>query len=689
MAMLAEPRRKQKWTLNPRGKQWSDDSNKFGQKMLEKFGWTSGKGLGANEQGMVEHVRVKFKDDSGGIGYSKDDQDNNWTEHQESFNELLARLASADESTSTSVKIEPKDTDLSGVSLEQKSKQSRARVHYRKFTRGKDVNKYSAKDLANIFGKKDLSDPVIKKKAIKEEEAEESVIAPIGAEDKTGGVLTYKGGNMADYFKNKLGGFTGLLKKPSDDDEDDDDKRYVGFGFGFSSSTNDLENNKIDSKSFDNKIESPKKKKIKKNKNISEGFVNDALDVEIKFENKIDTPISCDNFEVKRLNNGLENNGLDLTDETVDKKHVISNNNFELTSESLKKKKTKRKLDKIEAEGFVNSALDLDTKIDCKTETPLSCNNFEVSRSNLGLENNALDLTDEKNGKRRVTFNDKLEFNTDSSKKKKKTKAKLDKFEVDNEKLKKKEKKKKKKNKEQDVIVVEDNVFFNEALDVEIVNEEVNDNEANEKKSKKSKRKRDRRLSNLETIEETPEEESSQNSNDKDNLEPPKKKKKNNTTETIDVNEKSSSQIVKQDDNDVIEIINLEEETKKKNKKKNKKTDDVEIMEIENNNEVLKIDCKENNEDTTVPDKKKSKKNKKNKSKNQQVNNEQINKENNEEKQTKIDEIKNTEAKIPNKNISTTIEDPTTRKKLKKSFTKIPVFNFNGSNINDIVGYGN
>lgn len=42
------------------------DSNKFGQKMLEKFGWTSGKGLGANEQGMVEHVRVKFKDDSGG-----------------------------------------------------------------------------------------------------------------------------------------------------------------------------------------------------------------------------------------------------------------------------------------------------------------------------------------------------------------------------------------------------------------------------------------------------------------------------------------------------------------------------------------------------------------------------------------------------------------------------------------------
>lgn len=28
MAMLAEPRRKQKWTLNPRGKQWSDGNKK-------------------------------------------------------------------------------------------------------------------------------------------------------------------------------------------------------------------------------------------------------------------------------------------------------------------------------------------------------------------------------------------------------------------------------------------------------------------------------------------------------------------------------------------------------------------------------------------------------------------------------------------------------------------------------------
>ena len=43
----------------------SDDS-KFGQKMLEKFGWSKGKGLGAKEDGSVNHVKVSVKNNNHG-----------------------------------------------------------------------------------------------------------------------------------------------------------------------------------------------------------------------------------------------------------------------------------------------------------------------------------------------------------------------------------------------------------------------------------------------------------------------------------------------------------------------------------------------------------------------------------------------------------------------------------------------
>lgn len=42
------------------------DSNKFGQKLLEKMGWSQGKGLGAQENGITEHVKLAYKNDSKG-----------------------------------------------------------------------------------------------------------------------------------------------------------------------------------------------------------------------------------------------------------------------------------------------------------------------------------------------------------------------------------------------------------------------------------------------------------------------------------------------------------------------------------------------------------------------------------------------------------------------------------------------
>ncbi|XP_055042505.2 PIN2/TERF1-interacting telomerase inhibitor 1 [Misgurnus anguillicaudatus] len=150
MSMLAEPRRKQKWSVDPRNSAWSNDESKFGQKMLERMGWSKGKGLGKSEQGSTEHIKVKVKNNSLGLGTSVNNEDN-WIAHQDDFNQLLAELNSCHGQNHTD---EPTQEQKQGFSLEEKSKTSKKRVHYMKFTKGKDLSSRSETDLACIFGKR-------------------------------------------------------------------------------------------------------------------------------------------------------------------------------------------------------------------------------------------------------------------------------------------------------------------------------------------------------------------------------------------------------------------------------------------------------------------------------------------------------------------------------------------------------
>ncbi|XP_061668300.1 PIN2/TERF1-interacting telomerase inhibitor 1 isoform X3 [Syngnathoides biaculeatus] len=152
MSMLAEPRRKQKWSTDPRNSAWSNDDSKFGQKMLERMGWSKGKGLGRSEQGATEHVKVKVKNNCHGLG-ALGSQEDNWIAHQDDFNDLLAQLNNCHGQNSSSSNAE----ERKGFSLEEKSKGSKKRVHYMKFARGKDLSCRSATDLDCIFGKRPKS----------------------------------------------------------------------------------------------------------------------------------------------------------------------------------------------------------------------------------------------------------------------------------------------------------------------------------------------------------------------------------------------------------------------------------------------------------------------------------------------------------------------------------------------------
>ncbi|XP_017777466.1 PREDICTED: PIN2/TERF1-interacting telomerase inhibitor 1-like [Nicrophorus vespilloides] len=217
MAMLAEKRYKTKYILNPKSNDWSKDESKFGQKMLEKMGWSKGKGLGSKLDGMVDHVKVSYKNDSKGMGFQ--DNGEQWTQHEDQFAALLKELNNSEDA------VQPKQED-SKLNLEERSKKSKKRVHYHKFTRGKDLSRYSQKDLANIFGRTTLE----KKVVVKEEEPEEVQVK----EEKENDNLK-NGGSMADYFRKKMAK-TGLnkinIKKESNDSEEE--LGTVGFGFGAS-----------------------------------------------------------------------------------------------------------------------------------------------------------------------------------------------------------------------------------------------------------------------------------------------------------------------------------------------------------------------------------------------------------------------------------------------------------------------
>lgn len=156
--MLAEKRSKANYhaavTLRKGLKGDFMDHYGFGARMLEKMGWSKGKGLGLNSDGEVNPIAIKMKSDNKGLGFARTSEDIAVAQ-QQGFDALLASFSEGTDEkkldSDTAAETEAAEVNAP-KSLEQMSKKSRARVHYQKFTRGKDLSRASSKDLASILG---------------------------------------------------------------------------------------------------------------------------------------------------------------------------------------------------------------------------------------------------------------------------------------------------------------------------------------------------------------------------------------------------------------------------------------------------------------------------------------------------------------------------------------------------------
>lgn len=263
------------------------DSNRFGTRMLEKMGWTKGKGLGVNLDGEQNFIRVNHRMNQSGIGFTV--HSNQWTQHDVSYDSLLKSLDnnnSIDKHVAVTDDMNKSNTVKSGDylndnknsnnflcdnSLEELSKNSRSRVHYKKFVKGKDTSQYNERDLANIFGKKTLYENSLDVKVNENtSEYDEKLIPDFG-------VTTIKTGtSINDYFKMKRQQLQQNNIRPNINDD--------GHS-SFDKSKNKYKNDEFDNTLFDSDTMSIKEKKMKF-KEITDEHILDTIPETNKLNNK-------------------------------------------------------------------------------------------------------------------------------------------------------------------------------------------------------------------------------------------------------------------------------------------------------------------------------------------------------------------------------------------------------------------
>eukprot|EP00794_Sanderia_malayensis_P016726 gene16726-18420_t len=336
--MLAEPKYKQKWAQDPRNTQWSKDKSKFGYQLMSKMGWSEGKGLGANEDGEVSHVKVKNRRENLGLG-STTNHSENWLAHQDDFNSLLANL---NQKNSKQDDASLKNEETERTSLKSNVQKSRKKIFYSKFIHSKDLSMKSKNDLNCVMGHRSKSTPATPQELSEDESANSdasTASCPVGDVSKSQGIVTTNSEmNLQEYFAQKMAAMKKRVRATNDDDCDDGNQLGSVGGNNCTESNDEASDSGLQLKKrkknteedlqFDDeevKEKKTKKKKSKKSKKNEELVMNE----DVKDTNKVVDEVAREEKKAKKMKN--------------DKKSLTKQNEFECEEEKLKDKKKKKK----------------------------------------------------------------------------------------------------------------------------------------------------------------------------------------------------------------------------------------------------------------------------------------------------------------------------------------------------------
>jgi len=296
-------------------------------KLMEKMGWEKGKGLGANENGRVQHISLKLKDNNKGIGF--EGHDDTWLEHQNDFQSVLAALNIEHGDAGKGLSENEKKANL-----EELSRKSKRRVHYQKFVRGKDTNNYSVEDLGCILGTK--SEKVKSKSApgspsIKDVDNKDIVTEE---DDKK----FVQGGSYADYFAKKMAEMKSkgklssvpshwTMTSASQRSEEPDDVQRIGFA------SNSIDE---DEKESEASREEPIKKKKKSKKSKEDEEQNVAPEQIVQSQENLESEDRKKKKKSKKSKKEVE--------ETIDTvvQEEVPLDDVKEDEEDIKKKKSKK-----------------------------------------------------------------------------------------------------------------------------------------------------------------------------------------------------------------------------------------------------------------------------------------------------------------------------------------------------------